>query len=405
MPWLTRVFFLFVAAVAIVGVIGSAACTRRGHSNPIPPTASPLTTIDVNPVTGSDTSGNGTPAKPYKTLTKAVAVAAKSTTALTISLAPGTYDAASGEVFPIVIPTGMAIVGTGYGGGPFKNKGSFVDGVGEDLAYEKLAGIPSGKKQYATLEVAAAVTGGVSMNALYVGSSRLGLPPGAAYAALDALGSASASHATFAAGTRLTHAGVSGILVASGGLSCTACTILGSNYALLARSLPNGPSPTIVLSGQPSQSVVGALVGIGTDGSAAIDAAYQTFQSKRYAYRDDVAPIASPLPLGNVDFGHGAEGSAGGNVLIGARTIVSEVSVTLPATIVTAFGNTWNPLTQGTNAQGQYVRPRAFQPGDSGKNVTIAPGALGSEVEVGPIPPTPQPSPTPSGVSPSPSPT
>lgn len=409
MPWLTRLLFLLLAGVAMAGVIGSAACTRRGKSTMLPPTASPLTTIDVNPATGSDTSGNGTPTKPYKTLTKAVSVASKSTTPLTISLAPGTYNAANGEIFPIVIPTGMSVAGTGYGSGPFKNQGSFLDGAGEDLNYEKLAGIPSTKRAYATLEVSNAVASGVALSGLYVGSSRLAVPGGATYAAFDALGAAGASHVTFGAGTRLTHAGVSGVLVAGGGLSCTACTILGSDYALVARTLPSGSSsgatsPSVILSGQPSQSTVGGAIGIGTDGSATIVASYQTFQSKRYAYRDDVAPLASPLPIGTVDFGHGSQ-SAGGNIFIGARTIVSEISVTVAGAVVSAFGNTWNPLTQGTNAQGQYVRPRTFRPGDLGKNVTIARGALGAEVQVGPIPPTPQPSPTPSGVTPTPSPT
>lgn len=405
MPWFTRVFFLLVAGIAIAGVIGGAACTRRGKSTTLPPTASPLTTIDVNPATGSDTSGNGTPTKPYKTLTKAVSVAAKASAApLTISLAPGTYDAATGEVFPIVIPAGMSIAGTGYGSGPFRNQGSFVDGAGEDLAYEKLAGFPSAKKAYATLEVSTAVTSGVSLSGMYLGSSRLALPAGAAYAALDALGGANASHVTFAAGTRLARPGVSGVLVA-GGLNCTACTILGSDYGLIARTLPAGVSPSVILSGQPSQSTVGGAAGIGSDGSASITASFQTFQSKRYAYRDDVVPLASPLPIGNVDFGHGPQQSAGGNVFIGARTILSEVSVTVAGAIVYAFGNTWNPRTQGSNAQGQYVKPRTFRAGDTGKNVTIARGAVGAVVEVGPIPPTPQPSPTPSGVTPTPSPT
>ncbi|HKU81256.1 MAG TPA: hypothetical protein VJP76_03725, partial [Candidatus Tumulicola sp.] len=239
--------------------------------------------------------------------------------------------------------------------------------------------------------------------------SHLTMPAGAVYAALDALGGAGASHVTFAAATRLARPGVRGAFV-GGGLSCVACTLLGSDYALTARTLPgnasaSGVSPAVTLSGQPSQSVVGGAVGIGTDGSASVDAAYQTFQSKRYAYRDDLVPLASPLPPGDVDFGHGQQQSAGGNIFIGARTIVSEVSLTVPGSMVAAFGNTWNPLTQGTNAQGQYVKPRTFHAGDAGKNVTIAPGAYGAEVEAGPIPPTQPPSPPPSGVTPTPSPT
>lgn len=406
MSWLSRIFFLLVAALAAVGVVGGAACTRRGHPSIVPPTASPLTTLDVNPITGSDTTGNGTPGKPYRTLTKAVSVAAKSQTlSLTIELAAGTYDAATGEVFPIVVPVSVTIAGTGYGAGPSKDRGTFINGAGEDTQYEKAAGIPSSHRAFATLVVPPGV-GPVSLSGLYVGSSHLAVPGGAEYASADALGAITASHVTFAAATSLARPGVRGVLVPGGSMSCTACTILGSDYALLARTLPSGNPPRVTLSGQPSQSIIGAAIGIGTDSSADVDAAYQTFQSRRYAYRDDVAPMVSPLPPGAVDFGHGQlTQSAGGNVFIGARTMISEISVTAANELVSAYGNTWNPLTQGTNAQGQYAKRRVFRPGDTGENVTIARGAVDSLVEVGPIPPTPQPSPTPSGVTPTPSPT
>lgn len=392
--------------MALAGIVGGAACTRRGKSSPIPPTASPLTTIDVNPASGSDTTGNGTPDKPYRTLTKAVAVAAKNPTlSLTISLASGTYGAANGEQFPIVVPVAVTIAGSGYGGGPSKGRGSFINGVGEDTQYEKAAGIPSSHRAFATLVVPPGI-GPVSLSGLYVGSSRLAIPAGAEYASTDALGAVSASHVTFDAATPLGRTGVRGVLVAGGGISCNACTILGSDYAILARTLPSGNVPTVTLSGQPSQSVIGAAIGIGTDSSANIDSAYQTFQSRHYAYRDDVAPMVSPLPPGAVDFGHGQQTqSAGGNIFIGARTMISEISVTAPNELVSAYGNTWNPSTQGTNAQGQYVKRRIFRPGETGENVTIARGAVDSLVEVGPIPPTPQPSPTASGVTPTPSPT
>ena len=409
MSWLVRAFFLLVAGAALAGLIGSAACTRRGKSSPLPPTSSPLTTIDVNPKTGSDTTGNGTPDKPYKTLTKAIAVVKSSTTTgLTIQLSVGTYDAANGEVFPIVIPTSVSIAGTGYGTRSFRTSGSFINGAGEDTAYEKLLGRPNSRKDFATIEVAQGVTSGASVSGVYVGADRLGLPAGGAYAAADTLGSLVASRVTFAAGTPLSHPAVAGLLVAGGSLNCTACTILGSDYALLALTPPNGTAPSIVLTGQPTQSLIGGTIGIDTDGSASIDASYQTFQSRRYGYRDAVAPIVSPVPLaGVVDFGHGPTQSAGGNIFIGAASMLSEISVTVAQTLVYAFGDTWNPHTQGTNAQGLYPKARTFRPGDSGRNVTIAPNAAGAAVRVGPIPPptpTPAPSPTPSG-GPTPTPT
>src|SRR5581483_10881053 len=186
MSWFSRVFFLLVAALAVIGIAGGAACTRRGHPSIVPPTASPLTTIDVNPITGSDTTGNGTPEKPYRTLTKAVSIAAKSQTlSLTIALAAGTYDAATGEVFPIVVPVSVTIAGTGYGAGSSKGRGTFINGAGEDTQYEKAAGIPSSHRAFATLVVPPGV-GPVSISGLYVGSSRLALPAGADYSSADA---------------------------------------------------------------------------------------------------------------------------------------------------------------------------------------------------------------------------
>ncbi|MEO6834752.1 MAG: DUF1565 domain-containing protein [Candidatus Tumulicola sp.] len=399
MFWLTRAFFLIIAAVAITGLVSGVGCTRRGKSSPIPATASPLTTINVNPATGSDSTGNGTATKPYKTLTKAVAVVKASLTPnLTIQLATGAYDAANGEIFPIVIPTGMTIAGSGFGRGPFKNMGSFIDGFGEDTAYEKLLGKPPGSA-FATLEVAQAVTSGVSLTGVYVGSSRLALRAGAAYAGADVLGALTASHAAFASGTPLTHPNLGGIVLPGGSLSCTACTILGGDYALLAFTAPTGVAPNISLTGQPTESIIGGKIGINTDGSANVDASYQTFQSQRYGYQDSVAPIVSPLPIAVIDFGQGPTQSSGGNIFIGAASVVSEISVTAAQATVYAFGDVWNRLTQGTDSHGLYAKPRVFLPGARGRNVTIAGGATGSSVLVGPISatPTPQPSPTPSG--------
>jgi hypothetical protein len=398
MPWLTRAFFLLVAAIAMAGIVSGAACTRRGKSSPIPPTSSPLTTIDVNPRTGSDTTGDGSSAKPYKTLTKAIAVVKSSPLqGLAIQLSLGVYNAANGEKFPIIIPTGMTINGSGYGAG--FARGSFINGNGPDLAYESLAGVPSGSA-FATLEVASGVAS-VSLNDVYVGSASL--PVSGSYAALDALGALGVSRATFAVDTPVaTHPKVAGVLVPSGGLNCTGCVILGGDFALLAFTLPNASAPAVVLSGQPTLGMIGGKIGIGTDGSASINASFQTFQSKQYGYQDGVAPIASPsgsFTLGTVDLGSGPSGSQGGNLLEGAG--ISEISVTLPLAQVFAYGNYWNANTQGTDSHGLYPRRPPFSRGAHGRNVTVAGNADGAAVFVGPPPtPTPQPS-----TSPSPSPT
>ncbi|MGA7201931.1 MAG: hypothetical protein WBX26_08880, partial [Candidatus Cybelea sp.] len=76
--WASRLFFSVVAAMGLAAVISGTACTRWGQPGAIPPSITPISSIFVNPVTGSDTSGNGTLAKPYKTFTKAVDVLAMS---------------------------------------------------------------------------------------------------------------------------------------------------------------------------------------------------------------------------------------------------------------------------------------------------------------------------------------
>ncbi|MEH2415246.1 DUF1565 domain-containing protein [Nostoc sp.] len=64
-------------------------------------------TFYVNPVTGSDTN-LGSQQAPFKTITQALKVATDNTK---IQLANGNYNAASGEVFPLTIPSGVIVVG------------------------------------------------------------------------------------------------------------------------------------------------------------------------------------------------------------------------------------------------------------------------------------------------------
>ncbi|NJM73260.1 MAG: DUF1565 domain-containing protein [Scytonema sp. RU_4_4] len=64
-------------------------------------------TIYVNSAIGNDANA-GTRLNPYKTITRALKV---TTTPKMIQLAPGTYSTASGEVFPLIIPVGVLVVG------------------------------------------------------------------------------------------------------------------------------------------------------------------------------------------------------------------------------------------------------------------------------------------------------
>src|SRR5919199_5312460 len=80
-------------------------------------------TIYVNPASGKDT-GAGSSSAPFKTLTNALQKAVAGTT---IQLAAGTYNAAGGEVFPLLIPAGVMVLGDE----PSKGKGILIVGSGQ----------------------------------------------------------------------------------------------------------------------------------------------------------------------------------------------------------------------------------------------------------------------------------
>ena len=64
----------------------------------------------VNVATGSNTSNNCTSSgSPCKTITHAMAMA---TSGDTINVAPGTYNPAAGEVFPILLKSGVQLKST-----------------------------------------------------------------------------------------------------------------------------------------------------------------------------------------------------------------------------------------------------------------------------------------------------
>ena len=64
----------------------------------------------VNAATGSDTPANGTEVSPWKTVTYALSQISGS--GHTLHVAPGTYNIALGETFPILIKNGVSVVGS-----------------------------------------------------------------------------------------------------------------------------------------------------------------------------------------------------------------------------------------------------------------------------------------------------
>jgi parallel beta-helix repeat protein len=84
--------------------------------------STPVATLYVNPVTGKDTN-DGSRLSPFKSLTRAL----RTTTPIIIQLAPGTYSAANGEQFPLVLTAGVIVLGNE----PNKGSGVVISGSGE----------------------------------------------------------------------------------------------------------------------------------------------------------------------------------------------------------------------------------------------------------------------------------
>jgi hypothetical protein len=422
--WASRFFFSVVAVLALAALVSGTACTRWGKPGAIPATLTPLSSLYVNPTSGSDSSGNGSQTKPYKTLTKALDVLEMSKSlspnGVTVYLSNGDYTAANGEKFPIVIPTALTLTGMNFGSGT--RNGTFIDGFGQDTLFEQQVHAPA-RSAYTTLEIAPGVT--VSMSELYLGASQLKLPSShAAYWSLDVLGNLSAMLSNFGGGTLSSAPSVSGALVAGGTLSCASCEIRGNDFGIGALSVtvpvstaypttspssspsatpssePSAPSVTLTHSSGDS-TITAKVVDLITDASIDVTVSGETFGSSKYAFEDSLQPIVHVPVHGTVDFGGGLANSPGGNIFLGAR--LSEISIIRRYETVSALDDTWNPLQQGASRNGQYKEMKTFRPGASGKNVTILHNALGSTVTVGPaVVPTPTPS---IGPSTSPTPT
>jgi parallel beta-helix repeat protein len=83
-------------------------------------------TFYVNPVSGSNTNP-GSQQAPFKTITQALKVATDNTK---IQLADGNYNAASGEIFPLTVPSGVTVVGNEAN----KGNGILIEGSGSYLS-------------------------------------------------------------------------------------------------------------------------------------------------------------------------------------------------------------------------------------------------------------------------------
>jgi parallel beta-helix repeat protein len=84
------------------------------------------TTVYVNPVTGSDTN-NGSRLSAFKTLTYTLNTLNTIRSPAIVQLADGVYHAANGEVFPLIVPDGVWLVGNEA----TKGQGILIEGGGD----------------------------------------------------------------------------------------------------------------------------------------------------------------------------------------------------------------------------------------------------------------------------------
>jgi hypothetical protein len=101
-PAYTRISVIILAALALAACPGK---KNKHHDDDEGNAAAP--NFYVNAPTGADTN-RGTQASPFKTITHAMSL---SKSGSTVQVAPGTYDVANGEVFPITVPAGVLLIG------------------------------------------------------------------------------------------------------------------------------------------------------------------------------------------------------------------------------------------------------------------------------------------------------
>jgi len=100
-----------VAGLTLLAINGSAVAQVPSIPDQMPlgeRTLSQVNVLFVNPSIGDDTTGNGSDRTPLKTITQALRVAKDNTV---IMLAPGNYSTETGEMFPLILRSGITIQG------------------------------------------------------------------------------------------------------------------------------------------------------------------------------------------------------------------------------------------------------------------------------------------------------
>jgi hypothetical protein len=112
---------LLATALGACGGSGSGASGGSGGAGnpPLDPA------IYVDAVNGSDATGTGAATAPYKSIRRALTTAGFGSV---VRVLPGTYDAANGEVFPLIPGIGTTIIGTERNGATGRQRLSHVVG-------------------------------------------------------------------------------------------------------------------------------------------------------------------------------------------------------------------------------------------------------------------------------------
>jgi parallel beta-helix repeat protein len=276
-----RLFGLALLALAIP------ACHDDQHSNF-------SLNIYVDPVFGDDFFGQGTPSFPLRTITRALHYTIAGDA---IFLAPGTYSASSGEVFPIPVRPGVLIEGD-----------PATKGVGAPATFVSGGGV---------YVISGGTQGGTTVTTAFV------LGNGAQLS-----------------GVKITVTGAGGVGVVFDGSTgaLSQCTITGCGASGVR--VYQGASPTIV------NNALTANAGSGVDvfDTGAPILRQNTISSNAL---DGVTANDSSVPnLGDAS-------TAGSNTLQ-ANTGVG-LSNASTASTIQARGNTWTVSTQGSDASGNYA--------------------------------------------------
>ncbi|MEW6366116.1 MAG: DUF1565 domain-containing protein [Acidobacteriota bacterium] len=229
---------------------------RRGHSESDSVTVTvggAANTIYVDQDRGSDTTGDGSFENPYETITKGLSVA---TSGWTVSVAPGFYEADSGETFPLFVPDGVALRGAGMKKTYIAGAGSYVPPTASipiPTAYGVCV-VPGDNTSLSSLALVGG--GGVGVYVTFASVSLTdcrisnfggggpaattdlrGVPIGGGAVTVGDAGSASLQDCTLSfnwlgtlLGSLMTQNGAEAVPIAAGVLSLNRCTVKGYMY-------------------------------------------------------------------------------------------------------------------------------------------------------------------------------